>query len=265
MAKKKSQSSRGASASSGKSAGLVIAVGLACAGGGYFAGKNSEAIEPKFTALFSREKSDSAPAKPAAEARHADAPTHAVKPADKFELARILKGGDSRSAEKSSEPKAAADIPMPPAKPETAAAEAPKAEPVAARPVVSEQPAPLAFALVDRDIAESAEDGERVTLSLNFENLAGKPIRAFEGVVKFTDPQDNAIYSSKISVSALISENGTLHWEQHVDAKRLDGKGKRLVSEDKANLRAVFLLKRIFFVDGSVQRYAMPAKAAQAG
>jgi len=104
-----------------------------------------------------------------------------------------------------------------------------------------------------------------VTLSLNFENLAGKPIRAFEGVMKLSDQQDVNIYSSTISVSALISEGGALHWDQHVDARKLEGKGKRLVSEDKTNLRAVFLLKKVFFVDGSVQKYAMPPRAAQAG
>lgn len=261
MAKKKAQSSKPSA-----SAGLAIAiVGLACAGGGYYAGKNSDAIEPRIAALIGSDKAAAPAAKSSPEPKAAEAP-RAVKSTDKAELARLLKGdakSESRSAE-AKEPRPPADIPTPPAKPELAKADdAAAPAPAAARR--EEQPAPLAFALLDRDVAQSAENGEQVTLALNFENLAGKPIRAFEGVVKVSDQQDNAIYSTKISVSALIAENGALRWDQHVDARKLDEKGKRLLAEDKSNLRAVFLLKKIFFVDGSVQKYAMPPRAAQAG
>lgn len=293
VAKKKSQSSKGGAsrpARSAKSApskvpsaALLVALGVACAGGaGFFLGKAGDAPHLNLAGLMGSESKAPAP-KPAAEPKSAESAR--VKPADKAGLARLLKGeattkaADARATEaRDSELRPPADIPMPPAKPELARVDPPKPEArpdslksdapekpaVAARPV-PEQPAPLAFALLDREVIQSPDDGERVTLSLNFENLAGKPIRAFEGVVKLTDPQDNNIYSSTISVSALISEGGALHWDQHVDARKLDGKSKRLVSEDKSNLRAVFLLKKVFFVDGSVQKYAMPPRAAQAG
>ncbi|QGM99358.1 hypothetical protein [Methylocystis parvus] len=296
MAKKKSQSSRGArpskatksapskGSSNGSSKGLILALGVAIAGGaGFFLGKKGELGGMNVAALLGSEKSGSA-TKAASESKSADAPR--VKSADKVGLARLLRGDDGKTASKEAksadardaDPKPPADIPIPPAKPELAKSEASKPDarqdaakpdapekPVVAKAEAPEQPAPLAFALLDREVVQGAEDGERVTLSLNFENLAGKPIRAFEGVMKVADQQDNNIYSSTISVSALISEGGALHWDQHVDAKKLDGKGKRLVSEDKSNLRAIFLLKRIFFVDGSVQKYAMPPRAAQAG
>lgn len=249
-----------APASKGSAAGVALAFGVACAAGGYFAGRNSEAIEPKIMALVSREKTEPAPqpARPASEPKRAEAPTHAVKPADKAELARILRGGEAKS-----DPRPPADIPAPPVKPELARAAAVRAE--AARPQTTEQPAPIAFALMDKEIVPGGEEGDRVKFALSFENLAGKPIRAFEGVMKLSDGQDALLYSSKISVSALIAENGALRWEQHVDAKRLDDKGRRIVSEDKDNLRAVFLVKKVFFADGSVQNYATPPRAAQAG
>lgn len=245
MAKKKSGGSKGPS-----SAGIVLAVGLACAGGGYYAGKNSETIERKLAELTSGARSDAPapqPAKPAPAPapKHAEAPAHAVKPADKVELSRILRGG---------EPKAA--TPTPPAKPDLS----PRPE-VASKADASPKPdlsvpPPLGVALLEKQAAQGAEDGDRLILSVGFENLAGKPIRAFEGVLRFTDQQNNSIFSSKISVSALISDGATLQWEQHVDAKKLDNKGKRLIGEDKDNLKAVFLVKKIFFVDGSVQKYA---------
>jgi hypothetical protein len=288
MAKRKSSrsGSRAANNASPKvlSTGLIVALGVACAGGaGYFFGKKGDASQLNLPSLIGLEKS--APAAKTAASKAADSPH--LKPGDKTNLAKLLKGDgpakahESKTAEaRDAEPRPPADIPTPPAKPELARAEAPKPDaaapdaqtpepperPVlAAKPEQHAQPAPLAFALLDREVSQNPFEQEQVTLSLNFENLAGKPIRAFEGVVKFTDPNDNNIYSSAISVSALISEGGALRWDQHVDPRKLVGKSRRLISEDKANLRAVFLLKKVFFVDGSVQKYAMPPRAAQAG
>jgi hypothetical protein len=92
-------------------------------------------------------------------------------------------------------------------------------------------------------------------LGEDFENLAGKAIRAFEGVMKLTDQQDRAVYSSKIAVSALISGGGAIRWDEQIDAGKLDDKGRRLVSEDRENLKAVFLVKKVFFADGSVRTF----------
>jgi hypothetical protein len=241
VAKKKSQPSKT------PLVGAVVGIGLACAGAGFFAGKNSATISRSVATLTGSEKAE-APAKAAVEPRRAEA--HAVKQADRAELAHIAKAAEPKAAEtKSAEPRTATpEIPVPPAKPEIA-------KPADVKPDIGEQAPPIAFALVDREVSQSVEEGEKVTFSLNFENLSGKPIRAFEGVVKLTDQRDNPIFSSKISVSALISEGGALHWDQHVDARKLDAKGKRIVSEDKENLKAVFLVKRVFFVDGSVQKY----------
>lgn len=267
------------------STGLIVAVGVACAGGaGYFLGKKGDAAQFDLPALIGLGKPS--PAGKTAAAKTSE--TSHLKTADKTGILKFLngdapaRGPAQKTAEaRDSELRPPADIPTPPAKPERAKPDPAKAEPaqtaaaetpappekplLAAKPERNEQPAPLAFALLDREVSQGPIDEERVTLSLNFENLAGKPIRAFEGVVKFTDPQDNGIYSSPISVSALIAEGGALRWDQHLDPRKLVGKSRRLVSEDKTNLRAFFLLKKVFFVDGSVQKYAMPPKAAQAG
>lgn len=244
MAKKKPQSSKRSSV------GLVVAVGLACGAAGYVLGKNSASVERSVSALVSAEK----PAAP--EQKRAEAPG-AIKPAEKSELARLLK--------KPAEPKGAAeDIPMPPAKPDLAVrGEPPKledAEPASLRPTPVQPdfphpPAPIAFTFLNKEISQSGDAGARVTLSLNFENLAGKAIRAFEGVMKVTDQQNRNLYSTKIAVSALISEGGAIRWDEQIDAGKLDDKGRRLVSEDRDNLKAVFLVKKVFFADGSVRSF----------
>jgi hypothetical protein len=224
VAKKKSGSS------GVRSVGWVCAVGLACAGAGYYAGKNGGAVEKRIAALTSAEK-PGAPAPQTAKAAPEPKPveTHAARPADRAEPARLAKAGEPKAA--------AASVPAPPSRPGL------------------DEPTPLAISLLEKEAPQGAEAGENLTLSVGFENLAGKPIRAFEGVLKVTDRQDNDIFSSKISVSALISDGATLQWDQRVDAGKLSEKGKRLIGEGKENLKAVFQPKKIFFVDGSVQKF----------
>jgi hypothetical protein len=123
-----------------------------------------------------------------------------------------------------------------------------------------EQP-PLSITLLEKDGFQAAAEGQdnpnKVTLSVAFENLAGKPIRAFEGTLKFTDQLDKKIYSSKISVSAMISQGASLKWDEHLDTGKLDDKGKRLLGEDRESLKAIFQVKKVFFVDGTVKTYGL--------
>lgn len=257
MAKKKSRSSKGGALRLGP-APLIAAVVIAGAAGGFFAGKND--IERKVAGLIGLGKAEMQAARPAAEPKSAEAP-RPVKAGDKAELARLLKGVGSKTPEpKAAEPKAAVNsVPTPPEKPMLAAAPdttpkppEPRADAATLDPVsFPHPPAPIVFTFLDK----SADAGAHVTLSLNFENLAGKPIRAFEGVMKLTDLQDRNIYRSKIAVSALISEGGALRWDEQVDATKLDGAGRRLVSEDRENLKATFRVRKVFFVDGSVRTF----------
>ncbi len=216
-----------------RSIGLACALGISCAAGGYYIGKHNG----KIAALMSSVKTEAAtpshakpPAETTLEPKHVEART--VKPAEKIELTHLIK----TSAE-----------PKPSATPPAASAE-------------QEQP-PLSITLLERDTsqaaAEAQDNSNKVTLAVAFENLAGKPIRAFEGVLNFTDQLDKKIYSSKISVSALISEGGSLKWGESLDASKLDDKGKRLLSEGRENLKAVFQVKKVFFVDGTVKRYGL--------
>jgi hypothetical protein len=259
VAKKKSRPSK-ASSATGSVVGLSLAVGAACLGGGYFAGKNSAKVERNLAALIDANNAGT----PESQTPKPETP-RAMRAGDKTEIARLLKSAVSRPPEsKSGEASAAANVvPTPPIKPERAAGEAQQpAQPrtdMANRPDYVKldfphPPAPIAFTFLDKETSESG-DAARVTLSLNFENLAGKAIRAFEGVVKLTDQQDRKIYSSRIAVSALISEGGALRWDQHVDARKLDDKSRRLVSEERENLKAVFQVKKVFFVDGSVRDF----------
>ncbi len=219
-----------------RSIGLACVLGISCAAGGYYIGKNNGKIEDKIAALLSSAKPEAItspqvkpPAETTPESKHVEA--RAVKPAEKIELTHLIKT--------SAEPKP----------PRLAAANEEKEQP------------PLSITLLERDasqaVAEAQDKSNKVTLAVAFENLAGKPICAFEGVLKFTDQLDKKIYSSKISVSALISEGASLKWGESLDVSKLDDKVKRLLGEERENLKAVFQVKKVFFVDGTVKKYGL--------
>jgi hypothetical protein len=220
-----------------RAVGLAFVLGITCAIGGYYVGKNNGKIEDKIATLMSSKKAGTVPSPPATSTLETTPEPHhvevrAVKAADKIELAHLIKT--------SADPK-------------------PSTPPV----VLTEEKEqrPLNVKLLEKDTFQAAAEGQdnpnKVTLSVAFENLSGKPIRAFEGVLKFTDQADKKIYSSKISVSALISEGASLHWDERVDAGKLGDNGKGLLSEDRENLKAVFQVKKVFFVDGTVKKYGL--------
>lgn len=215
-----------------RSVGLACVLAVTCAGGGYFVGKNNSAIVEKIAALAPAKKTGKIPLPPIRSAP--DTPlefgqleAHA-KSAEKVELTRMIKTG---------------------VEPNPVAAPAPE----------DIEPPPLSISLFKKDVFQVAAEGDdhpnKLTLSVAFENQAGKPIRAFEGVLKFTDGADKKIYSSRISVSALISEGATLKWDEQLDATKLDDKSRRHLSEEQENLKAAFQVKKIFFVDGTVKKY----------
>lgn len=221
----------------------MLACGAAalCVGGGYAVGRNGVAMPHLASFWPAAEKSAATaptpPTRPAVEAKRTEPAT--VKPVDRAALARLIK-----------EPRPPASIPTPPIPPAPIAA--PPGPPAHAAERGS---GPLAISLLEKQIDSAADASSNVTLSLGFENLAGKPIRAFEGVLKLTDAEDNSLFSRPISVSALISKGETLQWDERLDPRKLDDKGRRLIDAGKDSLRAVFQVRKVFFVDGSVRKF----------
>jgi hypothetical protein len=58
---------------------------------------------------------------------------------------------------------------------------------------------------------------EELTFTLTFENKAGKDIRAFDGLLEFTDLLDNRIVVSKIEINERVGQDGVLSWEGALD------------------------------------------------
>ncbi len=210
--------------------GPVFALGAVCVGGGFYAGKNSDRLDGKLAPLVSAIKGQATkphPVKPVAENKESE--TRADNRPTKPEPTRVAAIAEPKTA------------PTPPAR------------------VPDRTPPALGVSLLPAEAANAgaADDGDRDSfkLSVLFENLAGKPIRAFEGTLKLTDQSDRKVYSSKIAVSKLIAEGSSLHWDERLKAGELDEASKRLLAEDREKLKAVFQVRKVFFVDGTVTRY----------
>lgn len=134
------------------------------------------------------------------------------------------------------------------------AAPPPASEPAA--PEAAGESSPLSITLLNDDPTDDSQSRrDKSTLSVAIANASGKPIRAFEGILSFSDHLDKKIYSSKVAVSALMSEGTSLRWDERLNPKRLGGDGKRRLAEERETLKASFHVKKIFFVDGSVKTY----------
>jgi hypothetical protein len=83
-----------------------------------------------------------------------------------------------------------------------------------------------------------------------------KAIRAFDGVLAFTDLLDNKILGAKVEINQPIAVDSTLKWEGQLDYNQFVSSHQRLRSEDQSNLRLIFAVGKILFSDGAIKRYS---------
>lgn len=96
---------------------------------------------------------------------------------------------------------------------------------------------------------------EEVTISVNFENKTGKEIRAFDGVLEFTDLLDNRIIGSRIEINESIAPDSALSWEGALEYNQFMNEHERLRSEPKDNLKVAFHAGKVLFADGTTKEY----------
>lgn len=94
-----------------------------------------------------------------------------------------------------------------------------------------------------------------ITFNLQFANKSGKEIRAFDGVVVFTDLLDNRILGLKTEINERIAEGQTLTWPGVLEYNQFIDSHQRLRSEPKENLKVSFLTGKILFADGTSKEY----------
>ena len=96
---------------------------------------------------------------------------------------------------------------------------------------------------------------EEVTITVSFDNKTGKDIRAFDGVLEFTDLLGNRILGSRVEINEPIASGSALSWEGALEYNQFMNDHERLRSEPKENLKIAFHAGKILFADGTTKEY----------
>lgn len=96
---------------------------------------------------------------------------------------------------------------------------------------------------------------EEITITVDFANKTGKAIRAFDGVLEFTDLLGNRIIGARVEINEPIAQGSSLSWDGALEYNQFRNDHKRLRSEPKENLKVAFHAGKILFADGSTKEY----------
>jgi hypothetical protein len=126
-------------------------------------------------------------------------------------------------------------------------------------PKPTTEPTPISVALLkkgfhDKNIMAS-DYQDTITFAVSFSNRTGKDIRAFDGVLAFTDLLDNQILNAKVEINQPVSAGSTLKWDGQLDYNQFMSAHQRLRTEDQSNLKLAFTVRKVLFSDGTVRQY----------
>lgn len=96
---------------------------------------------------------------------------------------------------------------------------------------------------------------DAITFTVKFANLTGKDIRAFDGVLKFTDLLDNKIINASLAINEPLAADSKMEWHGQLDFNQFISEHQRLRTEDLQNLKIVFSPRKILFEDGTTKEY----------
>ena len=94
-----------------------------------------------------------------------------------------------------------------------------------------------------------------ITIQLAITNVLDKDIRAFDGVLTFTDLLDNEILSLKIATNEQLKTGSVLSWNGALKYNQFTDTHQRLRNEQQNNLKVGFVTRKILFADGTFKEY----------
>jgi hypothetical protein len=94
-----------------------------------------------------------------------------------------------------------------------------------------------------------------ITFSIEFTNLTGKNIRAFDGALTFTDILDNEIYGAKLAITDPVSAGAKFTWRGQLNYNQFIDAHRKLRNESAENLKIIFSPKKLLFSDGTTKNY----------
>jgi hypothetical protein len=123
-------------------------------------------------------------------------------------------------------------------------------------PAASKPSEPPVFEVVLRKKAFRQGDFQNaITFTVGFRNLLDKDIRAFDGVLRFTDLLDNEIEAARVAINKRVAATTTLEWEGELHFNQFKDSHQRLKNEHFENLKVYFKTRKILFADGTTKEF----------
>jgi hypothetical protein len=124
---------------------------------------------------------------------------------------------------------------------------------------VDEPKTALTATLISKTFHESnpqAGDFEdAILIGISFRNETGKDVRAFDGVLTFTDLLDNKVISSSFAINEPIAAGQTYRWDGSLDYNQFMDQHQRLRAEDTKNLKLQLKVGKVLFADGKTETF----------
>jgi len=96
---------------------------------------------------------------------------------------------------------------------------------------------------------------DAIIISVKFTNVTSQDIRAFDGVLEFTDLLDNEILSAKVAINERVAAQSSLDWNGEIDYNQFMDSHQRLRNEDFENIKVVFRTRKVLFADGTTKEF----------
>ncbi len=91
---------------------------------------------------------------------------------------------------------------------------------------------------------------DKIQIQVEFLERHGKSVRAFDGVLVFTDLLENEIMRAKVEINQRVQSLSAMTWDGEIDYNQFMAPHQRLRSEPIENLRLAFEPGKILYEDG---------------
>jgi hypothetical protein len=98
--------------------------------------------------------------------------------------------------------------------------------------------------------------GNQITVRVQFTNISGEPIKAFQGKVIVTDILDNKLMIFHVVDYDRVASDNTFTWDGGVEYNQFSDADVRLRGMDKSDLKVVFKPLKVLFLDGSMKEFS---------
>lgn len=129
----------------------------------------------------------------------------------------------------------------------------------ASKGTTQKQPPPVNITLISKSFKsrniQAHDFQDAIIMKLAITNLTDKDIRAFDGVLTFTDLLDNEILSTKLAINDPVKAGKTMNWVGSINYNEFIESHQGLRNAQQENLKIRFAPRKVLFVDGSTKEY----------